>query len=484
LYRLFRKFKSNVKTQELLILVVALSAALFFGRAAGEWYQDEGKRSWLVSSVNMLGAGGEAGAANAQDAPSAADRQGIYDFFAGRDENGTASGFFSSPRAGLMVSSGGNFEASYLGLQAPLDTGGVPEQKPEGARDDSLDPGDGDNDGNRGTPQKPDDGAAGYGDPDDGAGGVVGESADGDVTTDGAADAANTGSGAATHAGPVGVKAGLPTGGNGATRYAQPDTEIDLPYMVKVIYFGERYVLQTDSKKVSELFDEYGFALAKDDKVYGAYLDGVIDSDLYIEVKRVTKKTGVEELKIPAKTVYRDSDSLGKGETRVIRNGSDGLKRVEYAIIYEDGVQTGRETIKETVLKEAVSSIIEQGKPSAKPAKSDKSFSYSKVIEVKCTAYTASYEDTGKRPGDPGFGITKSGMVAREGVVAVDPAVIPLGTKMYIEILDDSIKDYGYAVAGDTGSKIKGKKVDLYFDATREQLLEFGVRKARVYILD
>jgi 3D (Asp-Asp-Asp) domain-containing protein len=79
---------------------------------------------------------------------------------------------------------------------------------------------------------------------------------------------------------------------------------------------------------------------------------------------------------------------------------------------------------------------------------------------------------------------TKSGLKAGEGIVAVDPKVIPLHSKLYIEILDESIPDYGYCVAGDTGSKIKGNKVDLFFNADRQTLLQFGVRNAKVYILE
>ena len=88
---------------------------------------------------------------------------------------------------------------------------------------------------------------------------------------------------------------------------------------------------------------------------------------------------------------------------------------------------------------------------------------------------------TGKRPGDPGFGITYTGIPVRPGIVAVDPNVIPLGSRLYIEGIGDT-PDYGYALAADIGSAVKGDIIDLYKEST-EEVKKWGVRKVRVYIL-
>ncbi len=91
-----------------------------------------------------------------------------------------------------------------------------------------------------------------------------------------------------------------------------------------------------------------------------------------------------------------------------------------------------------------------------------------RVLTMIATAYC---------PLEPGLDYgTASGMRAQRGVVAVDPRVIPLGTRLYID-------GYGYAIAGDTGSAIKGNRIDLCFD-TLEETYAFGWRLVTVRILN
>lgn len=93
---------------------------------------------------------------------------------------------------------------------------------------------------------------------------------------------------------------------------------------------------------------------------------------------------------------------------------------------------------------------------------------YSRSLSMKASAYSAY---------DPGNGsYTYGGNLLRKGLAAVDPTVIPLGTRLYIT-------GYGYAVADDIGSAIKGNRIDLAFDSRREAL-SFGVQRVTVYVLD
>lgn len=93
---------------------------------------------------------------------------------------------------------------------------------------------------------------------------------------------------------------------------------------------------------------------------------------------------------------------------------------------------------------------------------------YSRSIVMKATGYSA-YD-----PGNSSY--TSRGSFLHKGLVAVDPNVIPLGTRLYIP-------GYGYAIADDTGGAIYGNKIDLAFDSHAEAL-QFGVQRVTVYILD
>ncbi|GED65905.1 LysM peptidoglycan-binding domain-containing protein [Lysinibacillus fusiformis] len=96
----------------------------------------------------------------------------------------------------------------------------------------------------------------------------------------------------------------------------------------------------------------------------------------------------------------------------------------------------------------------------------------SKEIIVEASAYTASCEGCS--------GISATGMNLKANpnakVISVDPAVIPLGSKVYVE-------GYGEAIAGDTGGAIKGKRIDVFFPS-QQDAINFGVKQLKVTILD
>lgn len=98
---------------------------------------------------------------------------------------------------------------------------------------------------------------------------------------------------------------------------------------------------------------------------------------------------------------------------------------------------------------------------------------------VIATGYTAGVESTGKTPDHPQYGLTFSGVKVRRDLfstIAADPKVFPLGTILYIP-------GYGYGIVADTGSAIKGNRIDLYFDTVEDVYRLWGKKKVKVYVL-
>jgi 3D (Asp-Asp-Asp) domain-containing protein len=96
---------------------------------------------------------------------------------------------------------------------------------------------------------------------------------------------------------------------------------------------------------------------------------------------------------------------------------------------------------------------------------------YQRMLNMKATAYSPGTLDNGKWNDK-----TYMGGKVRKGVAAVDPRVIPMGTRLWVE-------GYGEAIAEDQGSAIKGNRIDLAFD-NRQAALDYGIQNRKVYVLN
>ncbi len=243
-------------------------------------------------------------------------------------------------------------------------------------------------------------------------------------------------------------------------------------------------------------------------------LDRVIKSGETIEVDQEMKTVVTVNREVPFKNTTVQNKDLNPGEKRIDQYGEMGVLKEYYEITRMSGIEVGRVLVKTEVLRQPVNQVMQVGPAYVKPkdiqtastgkssgvnlmssntssgAQSSssqmttrsKNFSYKNSYVMIATAYDLSFDSTGKLPGMDGYGITKSGTYAKVGTVAVDPTVIPLGTKLYIEYADGS-GAYGYATAEDTGSAIKGYRVDLFFN-TYQECIEFGRRRVVVYVLE
>lgn len=210
-------------------------------------------------------------------------------------------------------------------------------------------------------------------------------------------------------------------------------------------------------------------------------MDAAVKNGDTIELFHVQEISRIEESAVPFEKEIISNERLDRGMIAIIQEGQDGLRRSHINDIYINGVFISSVKISDTILQEPVSQVIEKGVNNiVSTSRGETRFKEALILEA--TAYDLSYQSTGKRPGDRYYGITATGTKARPGTVAVDPRVIPLGTRLYVQSLDGT-RDYGFAIAEDVGGAIKGYRIDLFFNSSTDAK-NFGRRDVKIYILD
>ncbi len=268
---------------------------------------------------------------------------------------------------------------------------------------------------------------------------------------------------------------------------------ISYTFPVSVVSGNETTVVKTSENTVSEILKLAGIKVGKDDIVEPS-LDSVIKAKATVNYFNVEYVSGSYTEVIPCSldTVY--SASQEKGVNTVIQ-GTDGTKQVYYTTKRVNGkdVETvvndvkvlsnavnGKQIIGTATPKKIAVTTSEQVKSvstltSSVPIQLDENgtpINYKSHMTVQATGYTY----TGHR--------CSTGVTPQPGYIAVNPRVIPYGTKMYIKTADGSFV-YGYAVAADTGGFVKSRptNIDLFF-ATRSAAVSFGRRSIEIYILN
>lgn len=232
----------------------------------------------------------------------------------------------------------------------------------------------------------------------------------------------------------------------------------------------------SSGKTYKEFFEDNSIVLTELDMV-NVDLNQCPQSGDEVVIDRPNKIIQTVEEAIPFKTVEIQDNTRPKG-TVYETKGRVGKKVTEYEVVISNGNVVSKNEISSSIVSMPVDAKIYVGTNTQNP----KNLKYKRLLTCTATAYDLSYQSCGKNPGDRGYGITATGTRACYGTVAVDPSVIPLGSKLYIETVDGSFI-YGYSTALDTGGAIKGNKVDLFFDTTSE-CMSFGRRTVNVYILE
>lgn len=236
---------------------------------------------------------------------------------------------------------------------------------------------------------------------------------------------------------------------------------------VTVMYGGSEYAkCNSPLMTVGELLERIGVEIGENTSLNCSEADMISDG-LTVSVGVTAIENYTEESEIPFDTVYKASETIPKGQTVLVEEGKNGIKLITHEVTLFDGVEVSDNVVTEGVLSEPVSAVYYKGVGGTVTSEDGTVYNYSYYIDVVATAY-----HTG--------GTTATGHEANEEVVAVDPKVIPYGTKLFIT---GNWGEIGYRSAEDCGG-FKGNRVDICMEGTREELLQFGRRNMRVYILE
>lgn len=226
---------------------------------------------------------------------------------------------------------------------------------------------------------------------------------------------------------------------------------------------GTTRTVITTAGTVQAVLQQEGVALNQHDQVTPPVAT-VVSDGMKIVVARVTCEIKRERIPSPVATITRIDRRMTMRPV-VLREGKAGVIERTRVIWKKDGVVSQQWTQNPRVIAKGTPRVVVRGNVS-------RGLLTGRVLTMHSTAYDPGPASCGKHAD----GYTAIGMRATRGVVAVDPRVIPLGTRVYVE-------GYGQAVAGDTGGAIKGNRIDVCFP-TRGEALRWGRRTVRVIVLE
>lgn len=228
---------------------------------------------------------------------------------------------------------------------------------------------------------------------------------------------------------------------------------------IKIIVDGKEIITSSFKKNIKDLLDEKGIQYDDDDKITPNLTDE-LKNYMQVNIVRVDVKEQKEYEKVPFEITINEDNNLLKGETKVDQEGKDGQKEIVYELIYEDGKLVEKNLVSEKVVTSPSNKIIKKGiKEEVTVASRESS---SRQMSVVATAYaTGTITSTGTRP--------------KWGTIAVDPKVIPYGTKIYIPEFNMTF------TAEDCGGAIKGNKIDIFMGSKKEAY-NWGRRTIDIYI--
>ena len=239
--------------------------------------------------------------------------------------------------------------------------------------------------------------------------------------------------------------------------------EVVRSFPVVVLVDGQELEVVTCPTTLKDIVQRAGIQMGPLDRI-DLSPETWVDEPTEVKVVRVEQKEITEKVKLPVPVERTQDQTLVKGIQRTVQAGSPGVEQRKLMVTFEDGQEVKREVISSEIVKPAIKKIVAVGALTS-VSRGGTRIEFDRAMQVRATAY--SY-NAGSR--------TSTGQRVRVGGIAVDPRVIPYGTRVYVE-------GYGYATAIDCGGAIKGNRIDVFFE-TEKECRRWGVKNTMMYILE
>lgn len=250
---------------------------------------------------------------------------------------------------------------------------------------------------------------------------------------------------------------------------------------------GEQLQVESYGETVAQLLNRLNIPVDGDTRLSVPSATQTFDG-MVLTVEQAVRVTENYVSVLPYEITYYNDPSLPAGVEAVVTEGREGQVACMATVVYENGREVSRTILSQTVLEHPVNQVVAVGTGAEQDVQAQcgliigdgiiitedgQVLTYYDTLVVEATAYTHT---------DEGCDMTTATMTTvRIGTVAVDPTLIPYGTRMFIVTSDGEVV-YGIATAEDCGGAIKGKRIDLYYPTTNDCWL-FGRRDATIYFL-
>lgn len=249
---------------------------------------------------------------------------------------------------------------------------------------------------------------------------------------------------------------------------------------------GQLQQVSSYGETLEALFERLGFPM-NGEYVVSLPLNTQTFDGMEVSIDHFVKQEETYTVEIPFETSYCYDPTMPADQEEVLIPGVAGQLLCSDLVVYKNAQEQNRTNLSQTVLEAPVKQVIMRGtgtqvrQANDLPIIGDETIvlpsgevlTYTHVGQFKATAYTKTDEGCDET--------TATGSQVHPGVVAVDPKVVPYGTRMFI-VTNDGAYIYGVSTAEDCGGAIKGNRLDLYFD-TDAECWEFGIRACTVYFL-